>query len=146
MRAWFSQWVRFLMPVLVLALLLPLAGCAAAPELNALSWMIYAADLSGNLKVLFGVAAVLAGFAAIPCAVYFGVERNCLYPYWFRHSFVVFVFALLATILPSSTVLYAIAVSQVGEKIIQSEAVTGVADDATKALRAWLKKQTDEPK
>lgn len=38
------------------------------------------------------------------------------------------------------------AAAEVGERVIASEKVKGIADDATKALQAWLRKQIDGEK
>ena len=51
------------------------------------------------------------------------------------------VFFILGNAMPDRNTMYAIAASQVGEKIATSEIAKGVADDAPKALQLWIKKQ-----
>lgn len=47
------------------------------------------------------------------------------------------------SIMPAKETLYAMAAAEVGEKIVTNEKVQGVADEATQALQAWLKKQIE---
>ena len=56
---------------------------------------------------------------------------------WCLISLVLFVF------IPSSNTMYAVAASQVGEQVVKSEAIQGVANDATKALQSWIKRQIE---
>ena len=51
-----------------------------------------------------------------------------------------------AAIIPAQKTMYAIAASQVGEQVVKSEAVQGIANDATKALQIWIKKQIEPDK
>lgn len=54
--------------------------------------------------------------------------------------------AVLYVFIPSKNTLYAIAASEVGEKVVQSEAVQGIASDAQKALAQWIKRQIEPEK
>jgi len=44
---------------------------------------------------------------------------------------------------PSQQTMYAIAAAQVGEQVIKSDAVQGIANDSLKALQQWIKKQLE---
>lgn len=117
--------------------------------MNSLSWLIYLAQVVNNLGVMFGTMGVLV---LAGCVIYFivcsidasdavgrtvGVLPSTRYP-------VIGVSLLfLSNLLPSQNTLYAIAASEVGEKIVTSEAARGIADDATKALHQWIKRQIE---
>jgi hypothetical protein len=151
MKAWLNQWVRFLMPVLVIALLLPLAGCGSAPELNRLSWLLYAADVLKNVQPFCGIVGVFVGiFAVIMCgnalccpphdigrlSSHVGVMGSSLLA-------VSLLFLCIAMAIPSRTTLYAIAASQTGERAVQSEFGQELLTDGQKAVRVWFKKQLE---
>lgn len=113
--------------------------------MNDLSWFIYLADVLGSIKTLFMivgiVALVLSTFFLCVCADY------CSDDWWYKLLFkavlpLSFLLVLLACFLPSSTTMYAIAASEMGEKVIN----TPTAGKAVKALDAWLDKQITDIK
>ncbi len=125
--------------------------------MNSLSWLLYAIDVIGNLRGLVSISLVLS------CIV-FGVGCICLAICWPDSTTpedkekvatiwrcirwlipVIIITALIGVFLPSKNTLYAIAASEVGEKVVQSETVKGLTSDATKALHQWIKTQI-EPK
>ena len=66
--------------------------------------------------------------------------------YW-RWVFVLLVAVNIANVFrPSRETMYAIAASEVGERVVQSEAVRGLASDATTALQHWIKRQIEPQK
>lgn len=113
--------------------------------MNTLSWMIYAADVVGNVKgaaqflmIFSGIAAVSLGFfkfmnvvAPITEEKFPGVKIPVTV---FAISMAVFVAA------PSKDTVYAIAASEVGEVIVKSE----TAGKAMKALNAWIEQKAAE--
>lgn len=51
------------------------------------------------------------------------------------------ILAVVLTVVPKKETLYAIAAVEVGERVVNSEAVQGVSSEALKALQNWIKKQ-----
>lgn len=115
--------------------------------MNSLSWFLYAADTIGNLKVLcagvliLAVALWLGLNIAVPLSEGEVLEWKDYRQWWSRGVMTIIITAIGFAILPSRNTVYAIAASQVGEQIVKSEAVQGVANDATKALQSWIKQQ-----
>lgn len=76
------------------------------------------------------------------------MSKDCpnVWWYWWRCAVYGGVLLTLAALFPSKSTMYAIAASQAGEKIAQSEQVRGIADEATKALQQWIKRQIEPEK
>ena len=119
--------------------------------MNSVSWFLYLADVITNLGnvlliviALSPVAVLLAFFAVM---VSEGEVLKCK-DFW-RYIRIISVTLVTATLcnifIPSKNTMYAIASSEVGERVIKSEAVKGVANDATKALQQWIKRQIVDP-
>lgn len=130
--------------------------------MNELSWLIYAADVTGTLK---GVSAAAIGVAALTCGgAYLSrafngdmsrlfadssseslraesqryLSRRDAANKIFRPALIVAAVASLFFVFsPSSSTLYAIAASEMGERVIASE----TAGKAVQALNAWLDRQ-----
>lgn len=104
--------------------------------MNELSWLIYLAEVFGNLGVLAAIVMIIAGFTTGLCTILHAVENEA---FWVHKPLllVTAVAALLATVVPSKNTIYAIAASEMGEKALN----TPVVNKATKALEAWLDKQ-----
>jgi hypothetical protein len=131
--------------------------------MNSLSWLIYLASLSGSASGFFSFLAVLGAVFVVVGGVLsimwtdgsYGGERRMkgyedmrkrgqyLLP---RGLLALCVFGSIATILPSQNTIYAIAASEIGERVITDETVKGLAADSTKALQAWIKKQIEPEK
>lgn len=114
--------------------------------MNSLSWLIYLAQVLTSLGYLFvGMSIILLIAAAIgvlaACTAYdeddikMGrkVARVCV--------LLCVLCAVVGNVLPNKETLYAIAASQLGERIVQSGEVKELSNDAYAALRVWLKKQ-----
>lgn len=114
--------------------------------MNSLSWFLYFADVLGRAQVLSIVCAGSAAVSLLGCCMFFSIEKDMLYPHWRAHVATAFFCALVATFIPGQNTIYAIAASQVGEQVIKSETVQGIASDATKALQQWIKRQIDPTK
>ena len=119
--------------------------------MNSVSWFIYIAQVSNSMGMMFialgsiGVAACgIHAFARTMCA---SMEDETFKPIFPQARYVALTILLLVigNMMPAQNTMYAIAASQVGEKIINSEAVRGVADDASLALQQWIRRQI-EPK
>lgn len=124
--------------------------------MNSVSWLLYLAGVSGNISALFGwcvVISLILGVIGVISALVGGQDTDYLYGdehaeaveamrKLIRRSIALSAagtafFGLLMSLTPSKETVYAIAASEVGEDILQSE--TGTL--ATQALNAWLKKQ-----
>lgn len=128
--------------------------------MNQLSWFLYIADVAGSLgkvAIAFGVVLTIVGLVGTAAwlisstirasdndkswdewVILWSVPRKAL-PYGIA-------LILVACVLPSRNTMYAIAASQVGEQVINSEAVRGTASEATKALQFWIREQIEPTK
>ena len=97
---------------------------------------------------MFGIV-----FAATLLTV-IGTEGKCLdeknrptwYKFFWRSLSAALISMTVSVFSPSRDTMYAIAASQIGERVIQNEAVQGIANDATKALQQWIKRQLADDK
>ncbi len=125
--------------------------------MNSLSWFLYLADVIGNFRgiahpfaffggvaffIAVGVRVVVGGLAAAgedEAKAFVPLAQTAL-----KYVTIVFTSACLVLVVaPSTNTLYAIAASEMGEKIVKSESVQGITDDATKALQQWIKRQIE---
>lgn len=134
--------------------------------MNELSWLIYAADVAGSVKglaaasvIVSGIAVPALGIAGLAAAEFENTEkkyrgtslheeekesgyRSIKNKVWSMIKPAIVTCIVSCSILavtPSQNTIYAIAASEVGERVITSE--TG--GKAVKALNAWLDKQVD---
>lgn len=117
--------------------------------MNELSWLIYLADVAGSVKfvatggaILIGVGCGVATFAGtmMCCNPWDDDEKKAgrsLRDAWKKWAVGFLALVAVAAITPSQNTIYAIAASEVGERVVTSE--TG--GKAVKALNAWLDKQ-----
>ena len=119
--------------------------------MNNLSWLLYAAEVSGNLQEMFQAFVVLSVIG-----VAFWVFTSLMWktdtpnenfaPFWRKIGYffvsAALVSAVLSAVVPSKDTVYAIAASEMGEQAIQ----TPLAKKAFNALSAWLDRQTNPPK
>lgn len=120
--------------------------------MNDLSWLLYIGDvlsgLGGFLAFLAGVSLVI-GFI---CIVYGASLKDNSYdfegPKWQLGNKIqkkalaiglpaFFVLGFVANLMPSKETVYAIAASEMGEKVMK----TNTFNKATEALNAWLERQ-----
>lgn len=112
-----------------------------------ISWLLYIIDVLGGVKVLalfvagtFSVILV-GGIITIPASEGETWE-------WFSRNFrwligaPIIAWAIFIGV-PRQSTLYAIAASEVGERIIKNDKVQDLASDATKALHQWIKNQIE---
>lgn len=130
--------------------------------MNSLSWMIYLADVADGVGTLLpfsaGVAFVATGIAV---GIHFSTlaeevkeshhsdQRHAASEAWRKAAHLrstmgmkwgtslFAVFSALAIVIPTSTTIYAIAASEMGEEVLNSK----TAGKAMKALDAWLDRQ-----
>lgn len=124
--------------------------------MNTLSWMLYGIDVVDNLNSIVSAAVAFSIIGIIGSWV---VERlcsideddigklekrfaACLKLNKMLVSALV-VFVTISIFIPTKNTLYAIAASELGEKVATSE----IGTDALKAVQTWIKNQiTPEPK
>ena len=126
--------------------------------MNSVSWFLYLSDVAGSLKTvtttLLIALPIVGAFVLIfsPLIVMFledGPEWvadkiKSILPPLLKTAGVVWIFVCgFSVFIPSKNTMYAIAASEVGEKVIKTEAVQGIASDAQKALHQWLKRQIE---
>lgn len=113
--------------------------------MNELSWMIYLADVTGTLKVLLFIfiiiAAIILAWRIFTAALdsYGGLEKGEVWAPTKAALWIVGPASIMAAVLPSSSTIYAIAASEMGEKALNTE--TG--GKAVKALNAWMDRQIE---
>ena len=113
--------------------------------MNDLSWLIYLADVCDGLGAFFGCLA----FILLPASVVWGIvvfavhmdrcpeeTKKTAMSFWWV-PFLAVIAGLLMCLTPSKDTVYAIAASEVGEKVIESP----TAKKAVDALNAWLDRQ-----
>lgn len=107
--------------------------------MNELSWMIYAADVCGKLggaaKIVAVSGAFVGGLLGVALRNDGGVEEGKAIHKWTLRVCPTLLF--LAVITPSKDTVYAMAASEMGEKVVQSQ----TANKAMQALNAWLDRQ-----
>ena len=116
--------------------------------MNQLSWLLYLADVSASSEgwlIFFGVVAFVLG--AISTIIYLGMKADgeeppkIMAPLSGYSIVTVMICVLLSVTLPSRETVYAIAASELGEQVLNSD--TG--QRAGRALNAWLDKQISAP-
>lgn len=129
--------------------------------MNSLSWMIYAADVTGSVGNAINVSAVLTGAALIGVSIGAGIYNFGSPTIWSsdkdpegtraswaasatsslkmakRLAAGLAALLLIGATIPSSNTIYAIAASEMGEKALNTQ--TGRKADL--ALNAWLDRQ-----
>lgn len=123
--------------------------------MNNLSWFLYGVDVLTNLSsflttITFTLMIVIVGMWIVSAFMAGDIRDekkvDALFARVWKYTKIAATFLVLSIFLngfiPEKNTLYAIAASQFGEKVSQ----TDVANDAIKALHAWIKKQIDPVK
>jgi hypothetical protein len=109
--------------------------------MNTLSWFIYLADVIpsfGGFILTIGGLVLFAGIALVVC---YAFDNDGKPPkYWQWITIAPLVLMLIGLFIPSKNTMYAIAASELGEKVIRSE----IGEKSFKALSIWLDKQIGE--
>ncbi|MGE0290384.1 MAG: hypothetical protein AB7I42_25055 [Bradyrhizobium sp.] len=114
--------------------------------MNTLSWLIYAAEVTGNLRELMILGTALGVMAIGVAAFVAGLLEACgnwpegCWKKPFRWTWAVALAALVATAIPSSRTIYMIAASEAGEQIATSPDAIEMMGD----LKAVIKKKLKE--
>lgn len=123
--------------------------------MNGISWLIYVANVCGNLgSVLFALTVLSLGLT-VALIIYGGCERDHAFRGGDRHTAGMAIqgkalrfgiptavaILFLSVAVPSQDTVYAIAASETGERVLKSD--TG--NKAAAALNAWLDRQINPP-
>lgn len=109
--------------------------------MNDLSWLIYLADVVGGLRLALGIS-IFVSIVLIPWACAAGVDLYNIEVHDLPFKSIAAWFLILGLVLiitPSKNTIYAIAASEMGEEVLESE----TASKAMKAVDAWLDRQID---
>lgn len=122
--------------------------------MNSISWFLYLASFCDRLNGISGFWGILLSIGIIICTVAWFITSMIaiddkdagktlpviIVLWWWIFGPLVFM-GITYTVIPDSKTMYAIAASQVGEQVVKSETMQGLAGDAGKALQAWIKEQ-----
>ena len=122
--------------------------------MNSLSWMLYLADVTGSFSTVLSFSAIGGGLGGLVAVIAAAIstdldnigkaEKRPIFKTGWKAGGGFFKFAiavaLVASVIPSKTTIYAIAASEVGEDLAKTETAT----KAVKALDAWLDRQIAE--
>ena len=94
--------------------------------MNQLSWMIYFAGVSealkGALLTMFFGTLIVGGCAALVTGIDSSIEKKDLFsrlrPFYWPFIAIVLISGFLVVVFPSKDTIYAIAASEVGEKLL----------------------------
>lgn len=103
--------------------------------MNNLSWLLYWAGVSGSISTAIVTVSVFAGIGFIFWQMSYAMDDCDTAPGWRWWLPIAGLF--IASFLPSQSTLYAIAASEMGEKVLKTDTAT----KAEKALNAWLDRQ-----
>lgn len=123
--------------------------------MNNLSWFIYATQIVDNLRALAGgfvfVGLMAGGMSGFVCAMCYWHEDNSApldvwrrQMRWLVPSLIFCAFLLVAT--PSRQTMLLIAGSEMGERAVNSDAVTSIVNPGMDLVKLWIKQETDNLK
>lgn len=111
--------------------------------MNSLSWMLYGAEVIGNVQgLLIGLTVLGSGFVGI-CGIIFLVSEGeeDTRPLVKRWLWAPVFTATLATLIPSSGTVYLIAASQAGEQIVTSPDAVEMLGDLKGIIKQRLEQE-----
>jgi hypothetical protein len=130
--------------------------------MNALSWLIYGAEIGPKIGNVAGsiaiVLTVVGAFGCIPILAvvldYGDGLPSFVKPLYKRLAIIVIICTIIFGLAPSSQTILLIAASEIGERTIQSQQfsrveeriATTVVDPSIELLTTWIRTQTEELK
>jgi len=111
--------------------------------MNSLSWMIYGAEVAGNLQTIaVGVALIVGLFGGTAICV-FGFDSQYKYVRKWIPAYILImsVSGLIAVFTPSSDTIYMIAASEAGEAVVTSPEGKEMLGDLKEIIRRKLAKE-----
>lgn len=118
--------------------------------MNTLSWLIYFAEVLGNLRgVLVGgaiLSGILIGIRSLTAGLQsdFGDGKPGEWIRALRYCWVVAAFAVVAALMPSTKTLYLIAASEAGETVVTSPDAIEMMGDLKAIIKKKLKEELGE--
>jgi hypothetical protein len=115
--------------------------------MNSLSWLLYLADIVGNIQGLLGFVAFIGGISLVFMAIFFGIEDDSFERVGRilrRYLWLPIVAAFLATVIPSTNALYLIAASEAGETVVTSPDTIEMMGDLKAIIKKRLKEELGE--
>ena len=122
--------------------------------MNDLSWMLYLASVADTAAGFLTFLAVISGVGTLISMVgsWVAKENNREdvadgMRQWFRRLLPSWLaISLLAIIAPNRETMMLIAASEMGQRLVQSQQVQGIADPSLELLRTWIQRTTDDLK
>lgn len=130
--------------------------------MNSLSWFLYLADVVSNIKVAVVptiVASMIAAIATTAGGMFiaagdFSYTKDDDRKWWEARRVqcngiarllwpAIAFMVMIGIATPSMNTMYAIAASEMGERVIKTQTAQDITSDATKALHQWIKKQIE---
>lgn len=130
--------------------------------MNNLSWFIYLTQLVDNIGGASIALVIVLAFAGIPLAIFWcifaseaGIDSTkhdseekqvALLFRRLTKSWIVaiFFFLTVSVVIPSRQTMLLIAGSEIGERIVKSDAVKDIVNPGADLLKAWIKDETDK--
>jgi hypothetical protein len=112
--------------------------------MNNLSWLLYFADVCGNLGVVAVLSWIFSGLFTIfyGMAIDFDFEDNPLKNVIINTWKAIVIITVLCVFLPGKQTIYAIAVSETGEEVLKSN----ISTKAQQAIEKWIDTQLEDKK
>jgi hypothetical protein len=114
--------------------------------MNTLSWLIYAAEVAGNLRGVVIAASLLSSGLIAVCVLNnginadFGTAEKGSWMRPLRFLWVTAILAIVAAVMPTTRTIYMIAASEAGETVVTSPDAIEMMGD----LKAIIKKRLKE--
>jgi hypothetical protein len=116
--------------------------------------MLYLASVAGSVAGFLTFLAIISGIGTAISMIGSWIakenERDELATEmhkWFRRLLPSWlVISLLASIAPGRETMMLIAASEMGQRLVQSQQVQGIADPSLELLRTWIQRTTDDLK
>lgn len=124
--------------------------------MNSLSWLLYFAGVSGSISTFFGFVAAISGLLGVIMLFVSWADKTGGYSeisesastfsrkYWLRFLITCMFFGTMCNLLPSKETVYAIAASEMGERVLTDPRVQQTTNKAFQALDRWLDEQIKE--
>lgn len=115
--------------------------------MNNLSWMIYLAEIIGNVQGLFTAIAIIGSILIVAMAFVFAlmeaddVAQSGLWKKPLKFIPIVTISAMIAVAAPSSRAIYMIAASEAGETVVTSPEAREMLGDLKEVIRRKLKEE-----
>lgn len=115
--------------------------------MNYLSWLLYLAQAASNLALVLLIFGILMLTISVVQTIAEHDNRSDPFRWygwrWLTAGVVCIIFSAL---LPNKSTVYAIAASEVGERIVKSDTGQQIISDGTKAVQVWIARQLGDKK